>query len=81
MVFIDDNGVEWPCLAITACVVKKDKRLQIIRYETGEVLYSPPDFIKLHSRQPLVDLAASMIWYDEIFDRIFEFESNYKTRK
>lgn len=76
--FIDDNGVEWPCLAITAVVVKRNKRLQIIYYETGEVLYIPPDFIKLNSRQPLVDLASKMVYYDDVFNHILEFESNYR---
>lgn len=41
---------------------KVNKRLWIQDVVTGELLYTPPDFIKLHSRDSMEDLAlrASM---------------------
>ncbi len=78
----DENGeVIWPRLLIGAVVVKRNGRLQINRLEgEQETLYIPPDFIynQLHSRQPLIDLAAKMIYYDEIIDQIIEFETSMR---
>ena len=42
-------------------VVKRNKRLYIEQKETGELVYTPPDFIKLHSRKPLLELADSLL--------------------
>lgn len=42
----------------THIVVKRQKRLHIIEMETDKVVYTPPDFIRLHSREPLTSLAA-----------------------
>ena len=42
----------------TYIVEKRHKRLQIIEMETDKLVYSPPNFIRLHSREPLQRLAA-----------------------
>ena len=41
----------------TCVVVKRHKRLHIEIMESGKLLYTPPDFVKLHSREPLQALA------------------------
>lgn len=38
-------------------VVKRNKRLWIDRVEDARPFYTPPDFVKLHSREPLIELA------------------------
>ncbi len=73
--------MEWPRLYVTAIVKKYNKRLVIQYLETGEILYTPPDFIrvKMHSREPLVKLARKMSEtpYENIIDHIMEFEKGY----
>lgn len=42
-----------------AIVVKQRKRLHIIDYGTGDVLYTPPDFLRLVNRDRLRSLAEA----------------------
>lgn len=58
-----------------ACA-KAHRRLFIQDLETGELLYTPPDFIRLTSRTPLEDLArvACAKTFLDIADIVF-FES------
>jgi hypothetical protein len=44
--------------------------------------YTPPDFVKIHSRQPMIDLAnefTKRLRRDIV--AIVEFQSRYSTRK
>lgn len=63
---------------MTPEVIKKNKRLYIRVRETGELYYTPPDFIrkKIQSREIMVDLCneLSYIPYQDWFNVIFEFE-------
>jgi hypothetical protein len=45
----------------TARVVKRNKRLEIRTLETDSFLYTPPDFIHLHSRTSLQRLADTFM--------------------
>lgn len=58
-------------------VVKKNKRLWIQRVETGELVYTPPNFISLHSREPLQHLARDLgqVPLSSGFQEIMRFES------
>jgi hypothetical protein len=62
----------------TAEVVKRHKRLQVVVVETGEVLYVPPNFVMLPSREPLVALARhfTAVGHRDI-DAIARFEGRY----
>ena len=63
-------------------VRKINKRLWIVRYEDGVPVYTPPDFVKIHSRQPMIDLAAAFtkrLRYD--ISAVVEFQSKYSIRK
>ena len=42
----------------TAVVVKRNKKLLIEVLETGMFLYTPPNFIRLHSRKEMQKLAS-----------------------
>lgn len=53
-------------------VVKRNKRLWIDN-DAGEAVYTPPDFIRLQSRQPMHDLAASLANRPYI-DAVMDFE-------
>lgn len=72
--------VMFPELFLTTRVKKYNKRLYIEIIETGELYYTPPDFIreKMNSRKKLVDLSDRLSyipfrdWIDEIMK--FEFE-------
>lgn len=57
-------------------VVKRNKRL-FIETENGEVVYTPPDFIrsKIHSREQLHKLIQRMETVGYI-DAVMEFETN-----
>ena len=63
--------------AITAVVIKRNKRLMIKHYETGAILYCPPDFIQnlFKTRDKMIDLANEMVYMDEVTQKIIEFET------
>lgn len=54
-------------------VVKRNKRLWIDD-DAGRPVYSPPDFIRLQSRQPLVELSEQIASGDYI-GAVMEFEA------
>ena len=55
---------------------KVDKRLWIRHVETGELRYTPPDFIRLHDRNLMHELAAWATRRGElIIDDIIVFET------
>lgn len=41
----------------TCVVVKVNKRLHIRSVETGEIIYTPPDFVRVPHREAMGDLA------------------------
>lgn len=65
---------------ITAVVVKRRGRLMIRHFETGEILYCPPDFIQklFVTREKMIDLANEMIYMDEVTKKIIEFETRMR---
>lgn len=67
----------WPCLVVTAEVKKINKRLWVQLVETGELVYTPPDFIykRMNSRADLQRLADRIGYYDEIIDEIIIWET------
>lgn len=56
-------------------VVKRHKRLWIDD-EDGNPVYTPPDFIRLPSREPMRELAEKLQTMPYI-DAVMEFESRY----
>lgn len=46
---------------MTVTVVKRNKRLWIEDDETGETIYTPPDFVRMQSREPFLKLALDMM--------------------
>jgi hypothetical protein len=70
----------WSVFAVTFVVVKRHKRLWIDR--DGEAVYTPPNFIRLQSRGPIIALAAHLT---EIGSRdinaIAEFETKHSSRR
>jgi hypothetical protein len=65
---------------LTCVVVKRRGRLMIRCYETNETIYCPPDFIQIlfKTREPMIDLATEMIYYDEITEKVIEFETRMR---
>ena len=65
-------------------VIKANKRLWIRQVETGELVYTPPDFIRhrLQSRLPMEQLAES---FNKVGERaisaIAELEARYSPRR
>lgn len=53
-------------------VVKRNKRLWVIDRQ-GALVYTPPDFIRLQSREPLNALAADLEWRPYI-EAVMDFE-------
>lgn len=74
-----DDRLPWG----TPVVVKRNKRLHIEIYETEVVIYTPPDFVHLHSREPLRLLALQFaLTRRREIDKIARFEyENYAKRK
>lgn len=60
-------------------VVKRHKRLWIID-ENDSVVYTPPNFIVMSSRQPLIDLARRLSNDPDNFQHIIDFESDLQNR-
>jgi hypothetical protein len=59
-------------------VVKQNKRLWVRCVETGELIYTPPSFVKLQSREPLNDLVRSFnSTLSRDLDAIAAFEARY----
>ena len=56
-------------------VVKRHKRLWIDDAD-GRPVYTPPDFIRLQSRQPMHDLAAALRQRPYI-EAVMEFEAKH----
>ena len=61
----------------THVVVKRNKRLFIGRLETGDTVYTPPDFIRPHmkSRDQLKVLAEKLTAGESYIDAVVAFES------
>ena len=61
-------------------VVKRNKKLVVICFETGDVVYTPPDFLrkKMVNRDRLEHLAdrLNIEWLNPI-EAIMEFESSF----
>jgi len=66
-------------LGWTHDVVKRHKRLHIVRRESGEMVYTPPDFIKLHSREPLQALARNLTAGADRITAVVAFETAQST--
>lgn len=66
----------------TFVVVKRHKRLWIDDVGTGDAIYTPPNFLKMQSREPLAALAKH---FTEVQSRdinaIAEFEAQHTPRK
>lgn len=61
-------------------VVKRHKRLWI--EADGELIYTPPNFIRLQSRAPLINLADQLMSLgSRDIDAIAEFEDRFSSRK
>jgi hypothetical protein len=61
--------------------VKRHKRLWIESIEKGKV-YTPPNFIRLQSRQPMHDLAKRFTELGErCINAIADFEARHSARK
>lgn len=66
----------------TFVVVKRHKRLWIDRFEDSLPVYTPPNFVKLHSREPLQALAARFAdLHSRDINAIAAFESQYSQRR
>ena len=68
---------------VTYRVVKVAKRLWIEELETGNLVYTPPEWVRarLQSREPMHELARAMterLRYD--INPIIEFETRYNPR-
>lgn len=61
-------------------VIKLNKRLVIID-SNKSIVYSPPDFIILPDRKPLINLANKMNIKGRDIDLIIEFESSCKYKR
>lgn len=66
----------WTKQAWTYEVIKRNHRLMIVRIESGELIYSPPDFIVLSNRLPLKLLAERLTNGADRITAIAEFESS-----
>jgi hypothetical protein len=55
------EAILFPRAIRTLIVVKEHGRLHIKEFETGVSRYSPPEFIRVISRQELKDLADAMM--------------------
>jgi hypothetical protein len=65
----------------TYVVHKRHKRLHIEVLETSESIYTPPDFVRVDSRQPLIELAQKFMELQRRDIRlIIEFETRWKMR-
>jgi hypothetical protein len=60
----------------THVVRKRHKRLWIDILESGKAIYTPPSFIRLVNRQPMIDLAARLTAGADYIDSVMEFETN-----
>lgn len=67
---------------IWAGVVKTNKRLHIIDIRSGEVVYTPPDFVRIPNREALRGLATSFNWLGRrSIDEIAQFEWEHSHRR
>jgi hypothetical protein len=65
----------------TCKVHKRYKRLHIEVFETGESIYTPPDFVRVGSRQPLIELAQKFTQLQRRdIGLIMEFETRWKIK-
>lgn len=60
-------------------VVKRNKRLWIDD-DAGNPVYTPPDFIHLQSREPIIRLAERLRAVSYI-DAVMDFEANATTKR
>jgi len=65
-------------MVYTHVVVKENKRLFIKRFETGEVVYTPPDFIRPHirSRAQLKALADRLTAGGDYITEVVAFQAS-----
>lgn len=70
----------WPKWIYTHRVVKRDKRLWIERLETGEVVYTPPDFLRsyIRDRNGLIAMAAELTTGTDYITAVIRFESGLR---
>lgn len=78
---MSDAEIVWPKRVWTPKVVKRNKRLMLTELESGKVLYSPPDFVKIISRQELEELGSRMQEAENPIDAIVDYESKAKRWK
>lgn len=64
-----------PGRRFTYRVVKRHKRLWIERLETGELIYTPPNFLRLVNRDGLVALAEHLSNGGDYIKAVIAFES------
>ena len=63
-------------------VVKRHKRCHVVREDTGEVVYTPPNFVRFPYRAALWSLADTFTKVgDRCFNSIMEFEDRWNERK
>jgi hypothetical protein len=66
---------------MTFSVVKRQKRLWIDRWD-GTPIYTPPNFVRLPNREPLIALALHFtLTCSRDIDAIAAFEDKYSARK
>ena len=63
-------------------VLKRNGRLRIVNKESGEVVYTPPNFVRFPYRAALWSLADTFTKVgDRCFNSIMEFEDRWNERK
>ena len=62
-------------------VIKKNKHLFLQCVETGELVYSPPNFLRLTSRQDLQDLGDELTAGREFVEAVTAFEKHFHPRR
>lgn len=65
----------------THVVTKFKKRLWVTRYETGERIYTPPDFIQIHGRSDFDRMIDVLNRGAKLIDAMMAFESTAKVKK
>lgn len=61
-------------------VVKRNKRLHVARSDTGQIVYTPPDFLRIDNRAQLEALAMKLDEGEEPIQAIMAFEQDRPCR-
>jgi hypothetical protein len=78
---MDVPKVQWPRLHNTFEVIKKNGRLWIECVETGELVYTMPNFVSINRREDLRSLAELMtIAGHRDIELIMWFETKFKRK-